>query len=390
MKRLIAAAFFLFIATPSYAANTSVQWGATRTSAPWVVGIYDANNTLQGVFTLPSTGGGPVITAALKLGTTPISGSVSGHCLTNNAGVLGDIACSGNGTVSSIATTAPLAGGTITTTGTLSITGLAGAVLAGSAPAFTTTPTLGASGTLGSLSFGNATSGLVTLVPVTGALGSVTLSLPAATDTLVGKATTDTLTNKTLVAPALGTPASGVATNLTGLPLTTGVTGILPGANGGTGVANTSKTITLGANLVTTGAGVPTLAFGSGSNTITFPTASETLAGLTAVDQTLSGGANVTSFSIGTVSSGTTTIDCGKSPLQFLTGNGAFTFAAPANDGSCDVLITNGASAGAVTFSGFTEGSNTGDALDTTNAHKFLVAVVRINSISHYLVSAYQ
>jgi len=48
-----------------------------------------------------------------------------------------------------------------------------------------------------------------------------TLTLPTSTDTLVGRATTDTLTNKTLTSPvlttpALGTPASGVVTNLTG------------------------------------------------------------------------------------------------------------------------------------------------------------------------------
>lgn len=45
---------------------------------------------------------------------------------------------------------------------------------------------------------------------------TVTLTLPAVSGTLATLAGTETLSNKTLVAPALGTPASGIATNLTG------------------------------------------------------------------------------------------------------------------------------------------------------------------------------
>ncbi len=74
---------------------------------------------------------------------------------------------------------------------------------------------------MSSIGFSGDTSGLISVTAPLVA-GSGVLTLPTGTDTLIGKATTDTLTNKTLTSPvlttpALGTPASGVLTNCTGV-----------------------------------------------------------------------------------------------------------------------------------------------------------------------------
>lgn len=72
--------------------------------------------------------------------------------------------------------------------------------------------TLGLSGTLGSVTFGNVTSGTIKLQPVAGALGTVTLSLPAATATLATTANINTaLPSITTSQVYGGTGGAGVA-----------------------------------------------------------------------------------------------------------------------------------------------------------------------------------
>lgn len=108
---------------------------------------------------------------------------------------------------------------------------------------------------------------------------------------------------------------------------------------------------------------------------------------LNLTDQVLNGGANVT---VPSLTTGALTVDCGKSPLQEITNGGAFTITAPANDGSCVIKVINNASAGAITFSGFEVGANTGDALNTTSGSKFFIYVARIGGDASYRVAALQ
>jgi hypothetical protein len=112
-----------------------------------------------------------------------------------------------------------------------------------------------------------------------------------------------------------------------------------------------------------------------------------TLASVSAADQTLSGGANLTPYN---PTAGNVTIDCGKNPALWIANTGAWTITAPAADGECILQIENGAGAAIPTWSGFSEGSATGDALTTTSGNKFQVSITRIHSISHYLITALQ
>ena len=135
----------------------------------------------------------------------------------------------------------------------------------------------------------------------------------------------------------------------------------------GTGVASALGNAANGAN------GVAQL---NGSSILLSAYLPTNVAYLTVADQVQSGGVTLTPYSIGTESSGTYTVDCGKNPVQYLLNGGAFTIAAPANDGNCLVQVQNGASAGAITLSGFSSSpSGSGDTFATANTASGTVTI---------------
>ncbi len=249
----------------------------------------------------------------------------------------------------------------------------------------------------GSVKMWGSTSGSLQVKPAAAAGTGSVLTLPGGTTDFSATGGAGQLVKQATSGGALtvGTVAcAGLSDGATGCSTATGTSGatlpLLNAANTWSAVQTftNSDIALLGSS---TGKTTFTSANAGASNyTLTTQAATGTVALLDVADQTVAGGANVTSLSLGTISSGTTTIDCGARPLQYFTNGGAFTLAAPASDGSCLVMSTNNGSASTITFSGFTVGSSTGDALTTTNAEKFTISIWRINGVAGYRVAAMQ
>ena len=107
-------------------------------------------------------------------------------------------------------------------------------------------------------------------------------------------------------------------------------------------------------------------------------------------DDTLTGGYTTTAANDGTKTSGTYTPSPAGGNMKRIVNSGAFTLAAPSETGDFTLIvqITNSATAGAVTLSGFNK--TVGDNFTTTNGHDFFVFITKCNGFRSAFVQALQ
>ena len=262
--------------------------------------------------------------AGLTIGSTTITSGTSGYILYNNAGTLGNLANTGTGNN----------------------------VLA-------TLPTFGGTG----INFSGSTSGTTTLL-ATAVAGTTTLTLPAATDTLVGKATTDTLTNKTI---------SGASNTITNVSLTSGVTGTLPIANGGTN--NGSLAVTAGGVVYTDGSKLVNVGAGTSGQVLTSAGASApTWAAASG------GGAGFTQIAIAQYTQAQNLVSSGT-PLVW-NSNGSLTFTIPSGVTALECwVIGGGGGGGGCAAGGFGAGQGGGGGVGGAN-YKLLTGLTAGNTLT--------
>ncbi|TIV64139.1 MAG: hypothetical protein E5V86_16390 [Mesorhizobium sp.] len=242
---------------------------------------------------------------------------------------------------------------------------------------------------VGSLVAGPASAAADNIATFNGATGKLVKDSGVAVGSLAPKASPTFTGTPTAPTAAAGTNSTQIAT--TAYVDTTFAPRASPTLTG-TPAAPTAAPGTNTTQIATTGFVKAAIDVVLGGVSAAFDTLSEIATAMVRkdADTTLTGGYFGTDVSDGTISTGAYTPSPAGGNFRSMTNNGTHTLAAPSASGSYSLVIdyTNGASAGAVTTSGFTK--VTGDAFTTSSGQKFRLFITKGQGGTHLHVQALQ